>query len=156
MSERWDAAVAVAGDGPPADLPAAVAEELIALWSDLSQALRREAGQRRSMECDGLVVRIVLLTRLTTATPWQQVPASLLADGIYQGILRSAGVAFAPPVTAGTDQASPVPPAGMTELITSGCDERVDAVAGQPEPQYKAHDDDYAVPVSIQPGPQRR
>jgi hypothetical protein len=106
MSEQWDAAVAVAGDGPPADLPDAVAEELIALWSDLSQAVRRAARARWSVECDGLVVRIVMLSRLTAATPWQQVPASLL-DGIYQGILRSAGVAFAPPVPAGTGHISP-------------------------------------------------
>jgi hypothetical protein len=114
MSERWDAAVAVAGDGPPADLPAAVAEELIALWSDLSQALRRTARQRWSVECDGLVVRIVMLSRLTTATPWQQVPAALLANGVYQGILRSAGVAFAPPVTAGT---GPLSAAGSAPAI---------------------------------------
>jgi hypothetical protein len=106
MSERWDAAAAVAGDGPPADLPAAVAEELIALWSDLNEALRR-ARQRWSVECDGLVVRIVMLSRLTTATPWQQVPAALLADGIYQGILRSAGVPFLPPASAGTGHVSP-------------------------------------------------
>jgi hypothetical protein len=116
MSEPWDAAVAVAGDGPPADLPAAVAEELIALWSDLSQALRRGARQRWSVECDGLVVRIVMLSRLTSATPWQQVPASLLADGIYQSILRSAGVAFAPPACAGPGHISPACPARIPEL----------------------------------------
>ena len=116
MSERWDAAAAVAGDGPPADLPAAVAEELIALWSDLSQALRRAARQRWSVECDGLVVRIVMLTRLTKATPWQHVPASLLSDGIYQGILRSAGVAFALPGSVGTGHLSPAGPARIPEL----------------------------------------
>jgi len=116
MGERWDAAVAVAGDGPPADLPSAVAEELIALWSDLSQALRRAARQRWSVECDGLVVRIVMLTRLTRATPWQHVPASLLANGMYQGILRSAGVAFTVPGTGGTGYGSPVGPARIPEL----------------------------------------
>ncbi len=116
MSERWDAAVAVAGDGPPEDLAAAVAEELIALWSDLSQALGRAARKRWSVECDGLVVRIVMLTRLTTATPWQQVPASLLADGIYQGILRSADVVFAPPASAGTGRISPSRPVRIPEL----------------------------------------
>ena len=105
MGERWHAAVAVAGEEPPADLPAAVAEELMALWSDLSQALGRAGGRRWSVECDGLVVRIVMLSRLTSATPWQHVPASLLAEGIYQGILRSAGVMFASPGTAGTDRA---------------------------------------------------
>ena len=93
-----------------ADLSAAVAEELMALWSDLSQALGRAGGRRWSVECDGLVVRIVMLSRLTGATPWPHVPASLLAEGIYQGILRSAGVMFVPAGTAGTDRASPAQP----------------------------------------------
>jgi hypothetical protein len=101
MGERWNAAVAIAGEEPPADLLAAVAEELVALWSDLGEALRRAAGRRWSVECDGLVVRIVMLSRLAGATPWPHVPTSLLADGIYQGILRSAGIMFAPPGTAG-------------------------------------------------------
>jgi hypothetical protein len=30
------------------------------------------------VEYDGLVVRIVLLSRLTAATPWQWIPAPLL------------------------------------------------------------------------------
>jgi hypothetical protein len=105
MGERWDAAVAVAGEEPPADLPAAVAEELIALWSDLSQALGRAGGRGWSVECDALVVRIVMLSRLTRATPWPHVPESLLAEGIYQDILRSAGVIFVSPGTAWTGRA---------------------------------------------------
>lgn len=106
MGERWDEAVAVAGEEPPADLCAAVAEELIALWGDLAEALRRAAGRGWSVECDGLVVRIVMLTRLAGVTPWPHVPASLLADGTYQGILRSAGVTFAPLGPAGTGDVS--------------------------------------------------
>jgi hypothetical protein len=112
MVKRWDAAVAVAGEEPPADLAAAVAEELVALWSDLDDALRR-ARWRWSVQCDGLVVRIVMLSRLTSATPWPHVPASLLADGIYQDILRSAGVTFAAPGAAGIGDASPADPAGI-------------------------------------------
>jgi hypothetical protein len=115
MGERWAAAVAVAGDGPPADLPAAVAEELIALWSDLDGALRR-AGQRWSVECDGLVVRIVMLSRLTMPTPWQQVPASLLAAGIYQGIMGSADATFVPPAGAGAGHGSRAFPATVPGL----------------------------------------
>jgi hypothetical protein len=101
VGERWDAAIAVAGEEPPADMSAAVAEELIALWSDLSEALRRAAGREWSVECDGLVVRIVMLSRLAGVTPWPHVPARLLADGVYQGILRSAGVMFARPAVPG-------------------------------------------------------
>jgi len=94
MGEPWDAAVAAAEETPPADLPAAVAEELIALWSDLAEALRRTAGRSWPVECDGLVVRIVMLSRLNAVTPWQWIPAPLLASGIYQGVLESAGIAF--------------------------------------------------------------
>jgi len=106
MGERWAAAVAAAGEAPPADLSAAVAEELIALWSDLCQAQRRAAGRSWPVECDGLVVRIVMLSRLTTATPWQWIPMPLLTNGVYQGILRSADAAFTLPDIAGTHSAS--------------------------------------------------
>ena len=63
MGHCWDAAVAAAGEEPPPDLPAAVAEELIALWSDLGEAMRRAGSRSWSVECDGLVVRIVMLSR---------------------------------------------------------------------------------------------
>jgi hypothetical protein len=66
----------------------------------------RLAGRFWPAGCDGLVVRIVMLSRLAGATPWPHVPAWLLADGIYQGILRSAGVIFALPGTAGAGHAS--------------------------------------------------
>jgi hypothetical protein len=97
VGERWDTAVAAAEEEPPEDLRAAVEEELIALWSDLGEAVQRAAGRRWSAECDGLVVRIVMLSRLTTATSWPWIPAPLLASGIYQGILKTAGIAFTPP-----------------------------------------------------------
>jgi hypothetical protein len=101
MGKPWDAAVAAAEEGPPADLAAAVAEELIALWSDLAEALRRAGRRSWSAECDGLVVRIVMLSRLTTATPWPWIPASLLADGTYQGVMESAAIAVTAPDAAG-------------------------------------------------------
>jgi hypothetical protein len=97
VGQWWATAVAEAGEQPPADLSAAVAEELIALWSDLGQAIQRAADRAWSVECDGLVVRIVMLSRLTEATPWQWIPASLLDSGVCQGILELAGIAFTPP-----------------------------------------------------------
>jgi hypothetical protein len=97
VGEWWATAVSAAGEQPPADLSEAVAEELIALWSDLDQAVRRAAARAWSVECDGLVVRIVMLSRLTKATPRPWIPASLLDSGVYQGILESAGIAFTPP-----------------------------------------------------------
>jgi hypothetical protein len=96
VGECWAAAVAVAVEDPPADLRAAVAEELVALWSDLGEALRR-AGWSWSIECDGLVVRIVMLSRLIGATPREWIPESLLASGVYQGILRCADITFTEP-----------------------------------------------------------
>jgi len=97
MEHRWDAGITAAGEQPPADLLAAVAEELIALWNDLAEAMRRAGAQSWTVECDGLVVRIVMLSRLTSATPWEWIPASLLTSGAYQGILQSAGITFAAP-----------------------------------------------------------
>ena len=97
MGQWWDAAIAAAGERPPTDLSEAVAEELIALWSDLGEAMRRAGDRSWSVECDGLVVRIVMLSRLTAATPWEWIPASLLINGGYQGILQSAGITFAAP-----------------------------------------------------------
>jgi hypothetical protein len=97
MAYCWDAAVAAAGEGPPPDLPAAIAEELIALWSDLGEAMRRAGSRSWSVECDGLVVRIVMLSRLTAATSWRWIPAPLLASGVYESILRAAGIAFTAP-----------------------------------------------------------
>jgi hypothetical protein len=108
MRQQWAAAVAAAGEQPPADLTAGVAEELIALWSDLGEAMRRAGSRCWSVECDALVVRIVMLSRLTAATSWPWIPAPLLASGVYQGILRSAGIAFAAPCPAEIQGVSPV------------------------------------------------
>lgn len=107
MGEWWAAAVAAAGEQPPADLSAAVAEELVALWSDLGEAIRRAADRSWSVECDGLVVRIVMLSRLTAATPWQWIPVPLLVRGVYQGLLESAGIAFTSPCMAEVYGAGP-------------------------------------------------
>jgi hypothetical protein len=103
MGHYWDAAIAAAAEQPPADLPAAVAEELIALWSDLGEAIRRAGRRSWSVECDGLVVRIIMLSRLTATTPWQWIPAPLLASGVYQGILHAAGIAVTVPCRAEID-----------------------------------------------------
>ena len=96
MGECWAAAVAVAAEDRPADLRVAVAEELVASWSDLGEALRR-ASRSWLIECDGLVVRIVMLSRLSGATSWEWIPESLLASRVYQGILESADITFAQP-----------------------------------------------------------
>ena len=96
MGQCWNAAVTVAGEEPPADLSAAVAEELVALWNDLGEALRR-AGRFWSIECDGLAARIVMLSRLSSATSWEWIPSRCWPAASYQGILRSADITFAQP-----------------------------------------------------------
>jgi hypothetical protein len=117
VGEWWAIAVAAAGEQPPADLSEAVAEELIALWSDLDQAVRRAADRAWSVECDGLVVRIVMLSRLTEATPWQWIPTSLLDSGVYRGVLESAGIEFTPPCpTANLPDSEPGRPAPFGQL----------------------------------------
>jgi hypothetical protein len=123
VGEWWATAVSAAGEQPPADLSEAVAEELIALWSDLDQAVRRAADRAWSVECDGLVVRIVMLSRLTEATPWQWIPTSLLDSGVYKGVLESAGIAFTPPCpTASVAAPTASPPAGREPGRRTGPD----------------------------------
>lgn len=50
-----------------------------------------------SMACDWAVERIVTLSRLAGATPWDEVSVTLLLDGTYQGVLSAAGIPFEPP-----------------------------------------------------------
>ena len=38
-----------------------------------------------------------MLSRLSGATSWEWIPESLLADGVYQGVLRSAEITFTQP-----------------------------------------------------------
>jgi hypothetical protein len=91
--QPWLRAVSAADEAPPADLLAAVAEELVALWSDLASEIRQARGGCWSVECDALVVRIVMLSRLAGATSWEWIPAELLTSGVYQGVLDAAGLA---------------------------------------------------------------
>jgi hypothetical protein len=62
--------------------------------------MRRAGGRSWSVECDGLVIRIVMLSRLTAATSWQWIPAPPLAGGVYQGILQSDSISFTAPRSA--------------------------------------------------------
>ncbi|HXW86937.1 MAG TPA: hypothetical protein VEJ42_01635 [Streptosporangiaceae bacterium] len=105
VSDWWAQAVALAGQDPPTDLAAAVAEELIALWSDLAQAVLR-GGDAGRTECQGLVVRIVMLSRLTAATPPAWVPDLLIRSGIYAGVITCAGLTLASSAQPAADSSS--------------------------------------------------
>jgi len=91
--QPWLRAVSAADEAPPADVLAAATEELVALWSDLASAIRRAPGGYWSIECDALVVRIVMLSRLAGPTSWEWIPSELLTTGVYQGVLDAAGLA---------------------------------------------------------------
>jgi hypothetical protein len=95
--QPWTEAVRQAGADPPPDLASAVREELKDLWSDLDQARHYALRGGWSMACDWIVTRIVRLSRLAGATPWQEVPIPLMLDGTYVGVLATAGIAFERP-----------------------------------------------------------
>lgn len=98
MSEQpWAQAVADAAEDAPADATAAIFGELVDLWSDLAGQHHRALNSFWSMGCDNLARRIVQLSRLAGATPWQEVQSELLLNGVYQGLLTSAGIPFAEP-----------------------------------------------------------
>jgi hypothetical protein len=97
MSEKWADAVREAGEDPPADLGAAVREELACLWTDLDQAVHYALRGGWSMGCDWVTARIVRLPRIAGATPWEQVPIPLVLDGTWQGILAASGITCEPP-----------------------------------------------------------
>lgn len=96
---KWDEAVTrvLDDDAPAEDLATAVRAELVALWSDLENAERDALNGIWSMQCDWITERIVTLSRLVGATPWDEIQIPLLQSGLYEGILRSAGIAFTPP-----------------------------------------------------------
>lgn len=76
-------------------LIAAVHEELASLWHDLYEARRRawpEDGW--SIEAERKAERIVDLSRLVGATPWEQIQVTTLLDGAYERVYRNAGIEY--------------------------------------------------------------
>lgn len=97
MGAVWDEAIQRVKEEPPLDHEALLRDELSNLWSDLDEAMNRAINGRWSMQCDWLTERIVTLTRFAGATPWEQVPTTLLLNGNYQGIMTAAGFHYPPP-----------------------------------------------------------
>jgi hypothetical protein len=96
----WDKALAGALEADLQPIVQVIEDELACLWEDLatgrSSALNRET--RWSIECDGIVERIVTLTRtFGHSTRWTDVPGALLLDGTYIGIMEGAGFEFEQP-----------------------------------------------------------
>jgi hypothetical protein len=95
--DPWTNAVADAKADPPATGADAIAAELIDLWNDLAVARRDALRGCWSMQCDNIVTRIVVLSRLVGATNWVHIPLTLLDAGCYQGILTTAAIDFEAP-----------------------------------------------------------
>lgn len=75
---------------------------LLDLWADLGAAYDRSPNDPResSIECNGLITRIVDLTRSLGVTPAEVVPPNLVASGVYVSVHRLAGhVATVAPCT---------------------------------------------------------
>lgn len=76
---------------------------LLDLWADLGAAYDRSTADPRetSIECTGLVTRIVDITRTLGVTPAEVVPPELITSGVYVTVHRLAGhVAVVAPCTA--------------------------------------------------------
>ena len=67
-------------------------EELVSLWTDLEQAIRRAHNGQWSMECDWFLDRIKTLTQQVGAAPWGLLPITLLESGLYQRIHAELGI----------------------------------------------------------------
>ncbi len=83
-------------DDYPTDPVAAIRVELAHLWHDLSEARRSALNGVWSMQCDNLVYRIVMLSRVASATPWGEVGVDVLLDGLYERLHREAGIEYPP------------------------------------------------------------
>lgn len=99
MSAPWARAVADAAEEPdPASAETAVRGELVNLWSDLDIAIDMTIRTSRtppgawSMGALSIAGRIIVLSRLVGATPWEQISQHRLLDGTYHGLLTDAGI----------------------------------------------------------------
>jgi hypothetical protein len=80
----------------PADLPAAVHDELVHLWHDLLEARRAALNGCWSMQCENVVYRITALSRLVGAIGWDEVDVTLVRSGLYERVHRDARIEHPP------------------------------------------------------------
>ena len=78
--EGWDEDCAANHTG---DLAGGIRAELVALWSDLGNARRDALNGSWSVRCDGIVARIVTLSRMVGAAPWGHVDVDTILSGLY-------------------------------------------------------------------------
>jgi hypothetical protein len=80
----------------PDSLEEAAREELVCLWGDLAEARRSAMNGVWSIACDGIVERVVALSRHVGAVPWGEVDVDLISVGLYERIHAEAGLEHPP------------------------------------------------------------
>ncbi len=83
-------------DDRPQTLAEAAEIEQEQLWDDLAGAVASAHRGCWSMQCENLEWRITNLAQIVGATGWSKVQVSLLRSGVYERILKAAGVTFEP------------------------------------------------------------
>lgn len=78
------------------DLREVIRSELVDLWTDLNEAQQSANDRVWSMRCNGLVYRIVRLSRLVGACPYGEVPVTTVVNGVYEEVHRQAGIPYEP------------------------------------------------------------
>lgn len=70
-----------------------LAAALVDLWADLGAAYDRSPADPResSIECAGLITRIVDITRVTGGVPAEMVPPHMITTGLYADVYKRAG-----------------------------------------------------------------
>lgn len=71
-------------------------EELVALWDDLSSAIRHAVNGQWSIQCDNLAWRMEQITRLVGPCPHDRIQMPLLLDGTYERLHAEWGVPHDP------------------------------------------------------------
>lgn len=77
-------------------LAAAIHDELVNLWSDLTAAVRYAHNGCWSVGCENVATRIVTLSRMVGATRWEEIDVDLLRSGVYERVYRDAGINYPP------------------------------------------------------------
>lgn len=67
-------------------------EEQALLWDDLDRAVASALNGRWSIGCDSLKERIVAFAKILGPTPWDEIQVPLLRSGVYETILKEAGI----------------------------------------------------------------
>jgi hypothetical protein len=91
--ESVDEAVAQTNGTEEYATPDAALRWLLKLsWDGLEEARRNAINGRWSIACDGMVARIVGLSRLVGPLRWEEVSVGLILDGVYERIHEAMGM----------------------------------------------------------------